>query len=683
MYICQHCSGIIYSRRRNANYCSRECQHEATHNTARAEKRAEGLIEFIGVDGESRPDGNTNKYHILSVGNATLYRNGDKLEFPDICSFLYDQFQLNPSASYVGFYLGYDFTYWLQSLPAERAKMLFRSELRARTRSGNNRIPFPVEYLGWEFDLLGMKRFKLRPQGSQSWMYICDVGPFFQSSFLKALDPSKWPIPVCSPEEYEIIVEGKNARGQETQTDEEMIRYNLLENSLLSRLMDRMREGYKLMNIKIPARNWYGPGAAVGVWLNNINAPVAPKRETELEDALRATYYGGRFEITAHGPVGTLYEYDINSAYPDAMSGLPDEGGTWLHNNGDLNHDYCLVKAEIFGLSDWLGPVPHRERSGKSVCYPHRVRGWYWAHEIRAAYEAGLISDMSFIETWRYIPGTSHKPFAELRNLYDIRVQVGKDTPQGKAIKLVYNSGYGKVAQSVGEPKFGNVLYASLITSHCRTKILDAITSHPKGPEAVAMIATDGIYFTSPHNGLQLSDTELGKWSYAKRSGMFLIKPGMYFDDQGKVKSRGIGNRDLNRSRDLIRETWAQWDQHPKEWPKFEVTPDFLVISPRAAAHRGTWDLCGTVSTEPFTHSFDPRTKRFYQYPLTKTKNVVRTTIMPCSRTALREGVDVVDSTPYDKRFGVAMMEPGDAALSGLISKTEGETISVLQILSR
>lgn len=677
MKTCPHCGRWFFPNRSDAKYCSRACQHAATNHTARAHKRAEKIIEFIGVDGESRPYQNTNKYHILSVGDQTLYRNGDELQFFEICRFLYNCFLENPFAAYVGFYLGYDFTYWLRSLPAERARMLFHPELRARTQSGDNHIPFPVEYLGWEFDLLGMKRFKLRPVSEAKWMYICDVGPFFQTSFLKAIDPSKWPEPVCSPEEYNIIVEGKSARGQETQTDEQMIKYNILENRLLSRLMDRMQSGYREMGIRIPANKWYGPGSAVNIWLNAINAPIASARATELEDALRASYYGGRFEITAHGPCGTLHEYDINSAYPDAMSELPMENGTWTHNDGDLNDDYCLVHADITGNSEWLGAAPHRERSGKSVCYPHRVRGWYWAHEIRAACDANLIADLRFVETYKYTPGVDYKPFAELRNLYDVRVKVGKDTPQGKAIKLVYNSGYGKVAQSVGQPKFANVLYASLITSHCRTKILHAIATHPKGAQSVAMIATDGIYFTSAHPKLQLSATELGKWSYTKRDDMFLIKPGMYFDGKGKVKSRGIGNRDLNRSRDLIRQVWAQWD-HTTQWPSFQITPDFLVISPRAASHRGTWDLCGTVSTEPFTHSFDPRTKRYYEYPLKRVNKLVRTTVMPISRTALKQGYEVVESTPYDKRFGVELQEPGSAAQSGLISKTEGETIPMM-----
>jgi hypothetical protein len=415
----------------------------------------------------------------------------------------------------------------------------------------------------------------------------------------------------------------------------------------------------------------------VNVWLNNIDAPRASVRVEHIEDALRASYYGGRFEITQHGPVGTLHEYDINSAYPDAMSQLPMENGIWS-NDGNLDDDYCLLHCEIEGASKWLGSVPHRERSGKSVCYPSLVRGWYWAHEIKMAKRAKLVRAINVLETLRYISGGEYKPFAALRELYDVRISVGKETPQGKAIKLVYNSGYGKLAQSVGQPKFANTLYASLITSHCRTKILEAIATHPKGAAAVAMIATDGIYFTTPHKSLTLSDTKLGQWSYSQRDNMFLIKPGMYFDGEGKVKSRGIGNRDVFRLRDRIRKVWNAWDG-TKEWPKFEVQPEFLVISPRAAMHRGMWDLCGTVSKEPFIHSFDPRMKRYYEYPLERISDGgVRTRIMPISRTALRERVDVVESTPYDKRFGIELKEPGSAMVSGLMSKTDGETIPMI-----
>jgi len=680
MFNCPTCGGFFWPERGNQEYCSRACSRHA----ARTKSRANAEIQFIAIDGESRPDGDTNKYHILSVGDETLYRDGEALQFSEICTFLYDQFKTNRSEvdnpnkiAYVGYYLGYDFTYWLKSLPAERAKMLFHPEKRARILSGNNRVPFPVEYLGWEFDLLGMKRFKLRPVDAREWMYICDVGPFFQCSFLKAIDPSKWPVPVCTAEEYAIIVEGKTARGQETQSDKDMIKYNLLENTLLSRLMDRMREGYQKMEINIPARNWYGPGAAVSVWLNNIAAPIAIQRKTDIEDALRASYYGGRFEITAHGPVGDLYEYDINSAYPDAMSQLPMEGGKWV-TEGNLDDEYCLVHALVYGANQWLGSVPHREPSGKSVCYPKIVQGWYWAHELKAAHAAGLIADMQFTEVYRYIPPIQYKPFHELRTLYKVRIEVGKETPQGKAIKLVYNSGYGKVAQSVGQPKYANVLYASLITSHCRTKILQAIATHPQGAEAVAMIATDGIYFTSPHPNLNLSDTELGAWGYAKRADMFLIKPGVYFDGEGKVKTRGIGNRDMYRIREKIRKTWDEHDWSSQQWPTFQIVPDFLVISPRAASHRGTWDLCGAISKEPFTHSFDPHTKRYFQWPLVKQNGIIRTEILPITRAAMKAGKEVVESTPYDKRFGVALMEPGDAAESGLISKTEGETIPMV-----
>jgi hypothetical protein len=97
------------------------------------------------------------------------------------------------------------------------------------------------------------------------------------------------------------------------------------------------------------------------------------------------------------------------------------------------------------------------------------------------------------------IPCDHEPPLRHLEGLYQPRFGIGKDTPEGKAFKLVYNSVYGKFAQSVGEPVYGNPAYASLITRGCRTRILDAIATHPRRSAAVAMMATGGVYFLTPH----------------------------------------------------------------------------------------------------------------------------------------------------------------------------------------
>jgi hypothetical protein len=175
--------------------------------------------------------------------------------------------------------------------------------------------------------------------------------------------------------------------------------------------------------------------------------------------------------------------------------------------------------------------------------------------------------------------------------LYEGRQRVGKDTPEGKAYKLVYNSVYGKLAQSLGDPVYANPVYASLITSGCRTLILDAIASHPDKAAAVAMVATDGVYFMAPHPTLdaQLSE-QMGDWSRGEKIDLTLFKPGIYWDahsreliNAGKAprfKARGINALDFARSIadvDGMFDEWAQTED--RKWPEVTFRSRFSQVS--------------------------------------------------------------------------------------------------------
>ena len=161
---------------------------------------------------------------------------------------------------------------------------------------------------------------------------------------------------------------------------------------------------------------------------------------------------------------------------------------------------------------------------------------------------------MEYLSWLEYEPCDCKPPLRGLAGLYDARLRVGKDTPTGKAYKLIYNSMYGKLAQSVGNPKFANSIYASLITAGCRTMILNAIATHPGRADDVLMVATDGVYFRSRHNDLAISN-RLGGWSETRKENLTLFKPGVYWDDSARerihlgkapnFKSRGISARDF------------------------------------------------------------------------------------------------------------------------------------------
>lgn len=654
--------------------CRKDCGRR-NHNTARDTKRAKHNLEFIAVDGEgvTLPDG-THHYVLLSVGSESLYHDdGSELTFLEIVDFLYSQFLAHPDAVFVGFYLGYDFTQWFKSLPEDRAYYLLHKQGIAsrQPKSKRRTMPFPVKWKGWEFDTLGMRRFKLR-KADGVWMYVNDVGPFFQKSFLAVLDPSQWPSPVVDTALYETIKRGKERRAS-AKLDAEMIDYNLAENRALSILMGHYNAGLVAAGIQLGRDQWFGPGQAAQKWLDNI---AAPKAQTWLDVtpfdvtlAALASYYGGWFEIFCHGKVpGKSYEYDINSAYPSVIASLPCLlHGKW--QSGDkapypdgLTLVYCRVK----GSNPHAGPLPHRDKGGL-ISRPLETMGWYLGEEIRDAKRAGLIDTVKVSRWFHYDPCDCPPPMAAIRDLYLRRLVVGKKSPEGQALKLIYNSVYGKSAQSLGHPKYANALYASLITSGCRRRILEAIATHPKGTTDLLMVATDGVYFRSPHPSLECDPEKLGAWSAETKHNLTLFLPGVYWDDKTRekilagmaphLKSRGVSAKALASMVGDVDAQFAKMEDW--EWPTITVPLPFSMTTATQAMARGKWETAGVIGTAERTMNANPSTKRidlpFVEDGLLRTAPYVVSTPL--------------ETTPYTKPLGIRFgAESPDGALDDLFA---------------
>ncbi len=686
--------------------CRKDCGRKRKSRTdertrLRHEARAAHELTFIGVDGEGI---NTHKwvqdwdiygdeiqvrisdhqYVLLSVGDQSLHKNGAELTHHDIFSFLYDQFLENPKAVFVGYFLGYDFTMWMKSLPArsawelltpggqlKREYVLEDGSTRRRSVTDATEIRWvdrkKIEVgAAWEFDSIGLKQFKLRPyiprerfpqctvahktptqieecaagrhnRNPNKWMFINDTGSFFQAAFLKAIDPKTWTEPVVTPEEFEVISSGKGHRSCKANLcylglpeecsarfNPKMIEYNILENDVLARLMTRINAGFVEDDIRLSASQWYGPGQAASAWMKLIGVPRGEEiREVVplwAREAARDTYYGGWFEIFSHGPVlGTSYNYDINSAYPAIIAELPCLlHGKWQHGKSPKpralkDREIRMLYLDVEGEDPVVGPLQYRRKDG-SICRPSRSRGWHWQHEVEAAYRAGLISKMRIREWVTYTPCDCPPPLEKIRELYDGRLRVGKNSPQGKGKKLVYNSSYGKMAQSIGKPKFSNSIYASLITAGCRTMILDAIATHPTKTKSLLMIATDGIVFKEPHPNLDIDPERLGAWDAGEYQNLSLFMPGVYWNDEAreavqagktpKLKSRGVAPKDLGKIIERIDKMWPNLyrggtgpgDPLRVNWPTLTMSVDFALTSAKLAISRGAWSTCGRVS---------------------------------------------------------------------------------------
>jgi hypothetical protein len=635
---------------RQANYRAKHGKEYREKETTRMRaKRATAIPEFVGVDSEGIGRGTNHRAVLLGVGSEQYVSRdlAKGLQYQEVFEFLYAQYERKPHAAFVGFYLSYDFNQWLRSLPRSAAWLLLSKVGRAKRKmaddSPKRRMYYPVHLDDWDIDMLGFKRLSIRPRichcyeqavkcqhEQKPWMHICDAGSFFQMSFARTCDPAMWAQdpsgPICTQAEWDKLFAGKERRAY-AKLDKEMMEYNALENELLSRCMSRLARGFSSIGIKLAKDEWYGPGATASKWLRQKGAikhrDLPDLMPEYFEDICRKSYYGGWFEIFSHGiQEGVSWNYDINNAYPYATAKLPHICGDCRYRKGHGtytgNSAYVLLYGTLHAANDRIGPVPYRDKNG-SILRPAITKGWYWKHEIDAANRAGLIK-RSFTDEWvEFNPCNHSAPFADIRDLYNLRLSVGKNSAQGLAIKLNNNSCYGKFAQSTGSAPFNNWFYASLITAHCRVQILDAIATHPGKADSVLMVATDGVCFDAKHPGLPIS-RKLGEWEETQYNDLCLFKPGVYWHKEGKeallkVKSRGVPKKEFMAGVAQVEDYFrvmqyngyapGQLYQGKDEegysievrlvWPWFRVSVNFRMKSCMQALNERKWLNAGEV----------------------------------------------------------------------------------------
>lgn len=613
------------------------------------------VMPFAGVDGEGgNVDddgalfGKKHEYFLLRAGQHTL-RTGARLSSYECLSFLAD---LPKDKIYVGYYFDYDVTMILRDLPHERVGRIIKSAY-SPTRIKDD---FEIRYLpSKEFAVR-----RLRRDGSDPGPYtvINDVGPFFQGKFTEALED--WQIGTAW--ERQAIASGKGLRADFGIIDDDVDEYNALEIKLLEILMELYREACEEAGY-LPGK-WQGPG-----WLatSMLRAHDCPKtadlkafQNLKLKALANDAYYGGRFEAPYVGPVpGPVYEYDINSAYPDAMRRLPCLAcGSWVRRKSRPRSGTLWFGSLVFthSAASRLCNLPIRGKNG-GLFFPTDGTGVYWSPEVEAAERAGTVVQQ-VREAYEYVPGKlcDHVPYDWIEPLYCYRQSLGKDG-RGKVIKLAMNSIYGKKAQSIGQPAYANPVEAGLITAWTRAKIIDA---YAKRPEAVVMIATDAVYTTVPLDLPCGADKPLGDWELKIHdAGLFIVQSGVYFAGQGaRNKTRGVAEKIFSAKRKQFENafTWLTYGQDDPvvvqtrlflgaklahAWNKPQLAGQWFQC-PEGAQHQGRAKpkvcTCRRVSFD-WSAKRDPRLYRRGDYHITR------------PRTGFHESV------AYDKVIGGIMMD--------------------------
>jgi hypothetical protein len=511
---------------------------------------------FAGFDGEGHGDGPDHNYYLLRMGDQEL-RTGQPLGTYECLELIADN---DPDLIYCVYFGTYDCTMILRGLPRPTLDALMNRASRAHENKNGRTVFNWVEWEGFRLDYIPRKRLTVA-RGDGSPISVHDVGGFFQESFARRLEDGradgavvKWNEnnDIASDVEIDILCEGKAGRGDWDALSDKTAYYNQVECDVLARLMAKLNNATHAVGLE--AAPYEGAGNLAG---SMYNVYVAKPHRAKKESAhppkppkavpCMGAYYGGRFEITAHGPVPRrVYEYDVASAYPAAMLDLSCLWhGKWMR--GVI--DDATVQLGYIGWNPkpnanrFYGPLPVRIKQG-NIMFPLRGQGWYWDCEWPNDAEY----DVDLLDCWSYVQECTCKPYDWIRGVYAARKEMGK-SGKGYVLKLAMNSLYGKTAQTVGQAPWANHAYAGLITAMTRRKLRDAADMNP---EAVIMFATDAVYTTEPLE-LPLSG-ELGGWEMQEyEDGLHLVLPGIYFDKTGaKVKTRGIGRKTLVEYQDQI-----------------------------------------------------------------------------------------------------------------------------------
>lgn len=479
-----------------------------------------------------------------------------------------------------------------------------------------------------------------RPGGDryEGWqrVVIRDTGRSFLGGLLQVID--QWN-PELPPEDRALIEWGKAVRGDGFGDEplDKIAAYSEAECVALARvcrkLLNAIRAG---AHVDMRPDQLAGSGSIAAATLRHYKAPRRTEtHEDSLVDVLaRMTYFGALIE----GPVvGRLAQpvdgADINSAYPSKMIHVPcmrSGHGQWVKHRGSqpmvgpLGH--VLVSWDIRAHNTSTPPFIVRRRSG-SVAQPLvGFRVWVTLAEYQAAVRR-FGYDVVMHQGWEWVPECDcGNVLAFLSDLYDARLAI-KTTMSSmtegsveweeascreRALKLIINSIYGKLAQSKnGLGPYTNLHYASYVTGSTRAQVREKTWEIEAAGGTVVYQHTDSVLSV----GVKvLNEGEsLGKWGLEKTSHDFLvIQPGLALSTtgRGKIASRGVRIGDFIPAA-LEWASKADLTLHPRNWPPL-VTEQTVMISRRQALARGKPQLAGSFQTK-ITSSSVIAAKRDYE----------------------------------------------------------------------
>jgi hypothetical protein len=411
--------------------------------------------------------------------------------------------------------------------------------------------------------LVGSKGFGVRPRygprASRRYVWTYDAGAAYQTKgHHMSLDAAakKYLGQRKTNEELGIDRESiATVPGYYEARREAIIKYCVQDATLTARLMEHTILGFERLGIPFPERP-FSSGSIAKCFLANrpdhkIITEEAQRLETIIPEAAEA-YSGGVFLLFKAGRQERPYMLDINSAYPAALAILPSLVGAKVIEYGDPAFEDCFYRFYRIRTTPCL-QLPLREKASQRKVY--RVTGEERVYTVTGP-DLDLLRELGHPFVIQggvaiQVADESKMAFPWVHTLYEekarLKRELGDDSPEYMAIKLVLNSAYGVLAQT--RPRRSPItclIQAGYVTALCRKQLwLEARRIEEAGDEVI-MLATDGIAAVGDkfrERARAENSTALGKWGFEEADEGVYFESGVYALRFGKnwvMKVRGL-----------------------------------------------------------------------------------------------------------------------------------------------
>lgn len=358
-------------------------------------------------------------------GKAFLLSTAKRVyQIKGFCHFV--EIAANLDRRFTFFNLEYDVSALLKYLPKSIVEQIYLDKL--------------VYYRDFSIRYLPGKYFRISGAGFSLHFY--DIFPFFQSSldiaskkYLgvgKSEMPKSW-LARLSPEFYQ-------------KHREKIDHYAIQDAKLTQGLTDLILQALQESNIGI--EHLYSPGYVAKSYLKQQGIKIQDVPAKYL-DFVREGYFGARIEVVKRGYFPNCQMYDIKSAYPYALSQLPNFSGSRFSLDKTIKTNYYFVRAKVWSKPAHSHLLPYRT-SKNLIIFPEYTGQTTvmtnFEYEYLTKHKLAKVEILEVLNIWKK---SNSKPFAPIiANLFARRKE---STGKSILFKLILNSLYGIFAEKITE----------------------------------------------------------------------------------------------------------------------------------------------------------------------------------------------------------------------------------------